>query len=550
MTLNDAPLPPDSKRRILRRICDESHHQFANLMHRWTFVGKKDEFAPFPDYIHGVVSKKFQDPAVTRGAGFFPRNWAKSTYFTQWGAIWDYLKEPAIPILLASQNEPLAERFLGFIKRQLRHHRLLRWIYADILEALNDAWIKDPEHKWTGSEILLPGLSDGIKEASITSVGIGSAAQSGHYGKIFIDDPVGKKHLESPTEMERIYQWQDNVPELLINPNHDTLGASRVWISCTFWFAGDYGSYIAEKYPEYKFFVVPGLKDEELESTDNFTYIQDPHVGQDESNWGNAPGGRSSTAYYHEMRANPEKELIFWAQIQNQPHKASMLTKFEQSWIHWYRLEDRADGKYVVCKDDKEEFRIGQILLYGGIDPGGFSEKKVIKKGSRNAMLIGGQPRNSVKKFVFHAWAERFKEPSYFMDALFDAHKKWEPRLWEIDSTTAQYIYRDILEERRKRGIALKIGEFPQDKTKDSKDTDIQALIDPMFNGEIYLHDSMKLLIGEIKTYPNGLTVDLLDMLAKINRYHWSRRSREDMAKKKPGQEWRDLESINPFTGY
>jgi hypothetical protein len=50
-----------------------------------------------------------------------------------------------------------------------------------------------------------------------------------------------------------------------------------------------------------------------------------------------------------------------------------------------------------------------------------------------------------------------------------------------------------------------------------------------MQNGEIYVHRSMKELIAEIREYPSGLTVDLVDMLGKINKHRWRRSKPGDM---------------------
>ena len=89
-------------------------------------------------------------------------------------------------------------------------------------------------------------------------------------------------------------------------------------------------------------------------------------------------------------------------------------------------------------------------------------------------------------------------------------------------------IYKDILEARERRGKHLPITQLPYSNKKDEKDDDIQACMDPMANGEIYLHRSMKPLLTEIKDYPQGLTKDLLDMLGKINKHYWTRKKKED----------------------
>ena len=61
------------------------------------------------------------------------------------------------------------------------------------------------------------------------------------------------------------------------------------------------------------------------------------------------------------------------------------------------------------------------------------------------------------------------------------------------------------------------------DVSKDIKDQDIQACMNPMSQGFIYIDEGMRDLIAEIKNYPQGLTKDLIDMLGKLNKYFWKR---------------------------
>lgn len=514
-------VPPERRTAFLRALCDRSFYHFVKII--GGSVGQGGVISPV---IHGPLCEFFQDNTIKRKCIFTPRNFLKSTVFTTWGSIWLYLQNNDSRILIASQNEDIAARFIFFIQAQVMNNKLLRKIYPE-LQKVDDNWRRS--HRWSSEMMDLPRRTD-YKEATITSVGVTSAAQSGHYSTIFSDDPVGQKHIDSPTEMERIYRWHDNTKELLENPNYLSPDGGQIVVVCTRWGQGDYGAYIQDKYPEYQWRVVPALKNVALKDEDNLKWIQDPAAEHDTSNWEGAPGGRSSTAYYHDMRANPEQNIIFWSQHQNDPTAATAMTKFDHNWIRWYHFEERADGKYIICDDDKEEFRIGMFPLYGMIDPGGFAEMKMIKKGSRNAIVIGGQPHESIKKFVLYQWAGRFKDPDKFMDEIFKAHYAMPARVWRVDTAAQQkYIFRDIQLECKKRGIHLSLVEMMPDGRKDTKDADIQALIGPMSNGEIYFHRLFKDLITETRQYPNGLTVDLLDMLAKLNRYHWKRVKRNEV---------------------
>jgi intein/homing endonuclease len=447
-----------------------------------------------------------------------------STIFTQWGAIWLYLQDNNNRILIASQNEIIANRFMWFIQKQVLTNPVLRKIYPE-LGAVNKLWTRT--NRWSQTYIELPRTTP-YKEASVTSIGVGGAAQSGHYDYVFIDDPVGAKHQESDAELQKVMGWHDNVDELLDNPNFHMSEASTVQLICTFWFPGDYGCYVRENYPEYKWMVVPCLKDSTLKNEENFIWLQDKDAEEGTSNWEGAPKGKSKTEYYLNMKANPEKQHIFWSQHMNNPGRGdSAFTKFDASWFLYYRRNEAED--ILICNDDNEEFKLKDIPLYGMIDPGGFSETKLTKGGSRNALLIGGQPLGTYKKFIVYTHADRFKHPSKFMDKLFEAHAKYRPRQWFIDTAGQQlYIFKDIKEEGKKRGMRIPIAKLEPDVRKDSKDVDIQGLIAPVSNGEIYMHKSMVELRGEITSYPQGMTKDLIDMLGKLNRKKWVRGQRPD----------------------
>ncbi|KKL78184.1 hypothetical protein LCGC14_2027360, partial [marine sediment metagenome] len=248
------------------------------------------------------------------------------------------------------------------------------------------------------------------------------------------------------------------------------------------------------------------------------------------------------------------KSLIFWSQQMNNPSRATGgFNKFDIEWLKYYYI-DIIDGyKWAVCKDKEsdgtyEKFRLKDIPMYGMIDPGGFSEIKLMKSGSRNALLIGGQPKETKKKFIFYAWAGKFGKPSEFIDRIFEAHEKWSPLQWRIDPCGQQgYIYGDIKEARIERGEHLPISQLPYETKKDVKDDDIQACMNPMANGFIYIQESMKDLIGEIKQYPQGLTKDLVDMMGKLNKFYWSRN--ESTLRKRSERPQHSYE-VSRITGY
>jgi hypothetical protein len=467
------------------------------------------------EYLHKPICDRLQDQSIKRQFFFMPRAWRKST-IGRWHWVWEYLQNPEIRILVPSEKKDTATTWIKDTGDQLLRNERLRWLYPE-LQIINQRYVKT--HKWSSESLELP--RNGIyPEPTLSCTGIRGASQGGHYDLITPDDLVGEKGFESQIVMEDAFRWFDNADELLINPDYHDPNASRIAGRGTHWGVGDLGIYIQREYPEYKWYITPCLKDPRLEDTENVTWLQNDDADAGEVNWPEA----FTTRYYVDMKANPQKEAVFYAQHMNCPRDSTTLTKFDGAWLRFYKFETIGDDLFVVCEDDGQRFRVADFPLWGMIDPGGFAEMKLMKKGSRNAILIGGQPRDSVKKFVIETWAGRLKEPSKFLDKLFEMNDGRFVRGWMVETVGAQkYIFRDIQQEKKIRGKNLTILEMPSDVSKGAKDSDILGLLQPMQNGEIYVHRSMKELIAEIREYPSGLTVDLVDMLAKWQKFRGKR---------------------------
>lgn len=533
----------------LRYLSDHSFYYFVKICGGYIHQGED-----ISREIHLPLCNFSQDSTIKRKAIAMPRDWRKSTVFTKWKAIWNYLQDNESRQLIVSENQPRASEFLNFIGKNILYNKRLRQIYPE-LEIIDKAWADSQDHKWSGEQLELP--RQGIySDMSITAIGIKGAAQGGHYDAILLDDLVGKAAMESTIVLQGVLSWFDNVKELLNQPVLTMPNASTVNVVGTHWSPADFFCYVQEKYPEYQWRIVPCRKDSSLINTRSIVYIQNSTAEAGESNYPEV----FSTQHYIDILNNPEEEPKYWAQHMNAPRSGG-LTKFVPSWLKYFRWDkNEHDEDEIVClKDDDtdgERVPLSSLSQYGFIDPGGFAEMKLLKRGSRNAILIGGQQYNSIKKFVTYAWAGKFKRPSLFMDEILKAHNLRQPRMWRIDTVGTQpYIYNDIMEEREgwKKQRVLKspfsIAPIDPDTRKDAKDSDIQALISPMSNGEIYIHRSMKYLIAEIVSFPNGLTKDLVDMLAKLYKLYWTRRKVS-----KPKKNWLDsasnVETRSVWTGY
>ena len=552
----------ESQRLYLKALCKRSLYHLCIICGGHVHQG--GDISPIT---HRQLCEFSQDNLIPRKGIAMSRKLRKTTVFQRWKSIWAYLNDPEERILLGSQAIGLVTKSMIWIKQQFAQNEMLRWLFREELADLNKRWLD--QHRYSNTEIEMPRRGMWA-EATFTAIGVGGGSQGNHYTRILLTDIIGQKEMESQIEMESAMLWCDNTPELLIDGNK-----GEIQYDFTHWKTGDAYEYIQEKYSEFQWRIIPGLKcsEELLERAKrghkNIVYVQHPDQAVGETNYPDvldddphSPTYKKQlfpTEYFIEMRENPERERIFWSQMMNMPYMAeSGNNSFRHDWLRWYRSEAAQIGpgpqkRKFICSDDKEEFDPDLITWVGCIDPGGFSEMKM-KKSSRCAAIIAGQAPNSNKKFVAWAWSGRPESPSRLMDVIFKANKDWRVRFWYIERIgAADYIFKDIKEEAEKRHEKLAIVGTPKDASSmsdNAKSTRITGLINPIWNGEYYFLPSMKELISEITSFP-GITMDLIDCLSWLNKLRFSGKAAATSTATINDRRYADtLAKISPTTGY
>ncbi len=531
------PVINEDQRRKLRTLCDKSFFHFVRIAGGHVLHG-----ADISERIHLPLCRTAQDRTIKRKLFLMPRAWRKSTTFTKWRAVWEYLQNPGIQITIASEVIKRASEFVQWCEDQVCRNELLRFIYPE-LQAVDSRWRQF--HKWNSLQAELP--REGIYSAPTwTALGALSSAQGMHTDLILLDDITGEKAMRSPIMLQRALNWFNNCQELLVNPDPKAPGASEISGVGTFWSPGDWASYVIDACPDWQVTITPCRRDDTVKDDSHVRWIQDDTQDVGETNFPGAvdKDGRQAfpTEMYVNMEADPDpvKKAIYFTQHMNQPGKATLMTSLDEKWLKYYRpRKDESGVAMLDCENDtgniEKSVGLGDVQLYGMIDPGGFADK-LVKGGSRLVVMVAGQERGALKKFVNYCWAGRFKEPGPFIDIVFKAHESFRPmlRTWRIDTTGgATYILKHLQEEARKRGIKdFHVWPLPIDPTRNSKDEGILALAEPMTNGEVYVQRIMRELIAEVKSYPNGLTKDILDMMgAMIKCGYWTRRKKTVMDK-------------------
>ena len=112
---------------------------------------------------------------------------------------WQAANNPNIRILIVSDTDTHAVRFLGTIKAVLESHPLIKQYYGNL----------KGESKWTDHEITLKTRTDKtLTEATISAMGMYSGAvTTGHYDVIIADDLINFDNSRTEGQRERSKEW-------------------------------------------------------------------------------------------------------------------------------------------------------------------------------------------------------------------------------------------------------------------------------------------------------------------------------------------------------
>ena len=154
------------------------------------------------------------------------------------------------------------------------------------------------------------------------------------------------------------------------------------------------------------------------------------------------------------------------------------------------------------------------LSTYAYLDEASGQVKKTGKT-SRSAIVVLSQDPWG-RCFVLYTWAGRVK-PTDIVDQVVQAHVRFHPKMFGIESNGQQNLFAQLLTEliHRKgiRDFAPVYVRPPLDKTKTER---IKNAVQPyMKSGRLFLQEYAHAdLKREIDTFPTGLTNDLIDALA------------------------------------
>lgn len=116
--------------------------------------------------------------------------------------------------------------------------------------------------------------------------------------------------------------------------------------------------------------------------------------------------------------------------------------------------------------------------------------------------------------FVLDAWANR-ASTEIVVTKIFDTYGQWVPSTFGVEANAMQELFAGMLAlQARQRGVHLPIAEVRPPGNID-KLWRIRTTLQPLLaRGQLIVRDDLVELLGELRSFPTGRTVDILDATA------------------------------------
>jgi predicted phage terminase large subunit-like protein len=291
---------------------------------------------------HERIIRHLEDRQAT--LDLCPRGSGKTRIGTIGYAAWRALQNPDLRILIVSDTDDHAVRFLGTIKSAFESSPLVTAAFGKL-----------EGEKWTDHEITLAGRTAILTEATITALGMYSGAvTSGHYDIIIADDLVNFKNSRTEGLRNTAKEWFRStlLPTLIPGGEIHVLGTRYHYLDLYQMVIDELG---------YDTLVQPAIVvDEE---------------GRERSIWEaympledrTGPDGKTTDG----LRTVREDlgSVHFGLQYQNDVALLKEGEIFHYEWFRYYDVEHDDEGEaWAVC-DDGYRVRVRDLAKFGGVDP-------------------------------------------------------------------------------------------------------------------------------------------------------------------------------------
>ncbi len=382
---------------------------------------------------------------------------------------WPECLGPNIRIMVAHDVKEQASHFLLQITDQ--------YLGNPILQALFPECVPDVKKQRVNlNELELP-RSEFWAEATYTAMGVGARSQGKHFNYFKLDDLIGEKDRDSPTEMKRSLQWFDNLQAFFVDFMRDKFDL----VGTRYKFDDLYAH--AEKMYGKKLLKYV-RRAEEADEND----VLQPIFPE-----------QFSTEAFEILKRNP---VVWNAQYLNAPEESG--EGFDEDWMSFYRK----DGPRIeFVQNGVTSFRaISELDVTILVDPA--------MSGLGAIVVTGMDYLGNI--FILEAIKEHWKLDSTpkVIEQFFLLNAKYNPRVFAIENVLFSGLFEHWLEaEFRSRGTRFRIE--PIKTHGRAKEARVYGLSSYFSAGKIFYHLSQQDLITETRQFPLTEDYHLLDSLAQ-----------------------------------
>jgi len=155
-----------------------------------------------------------------------------------------------------------------------------------------------------------------------------------------------------------------------------------------------------------------------------------------------------------------------------------------------------------------------QLELFGFTDPA--SGKTRLKRVRARQAIIVIAADWLQRIYVLHTWAGRIPTSRY-LDKIIKTCDDYRPKRFGIEANAMQSLFADLVTDAAKQRMKRIAFISVTQPTRIDKDFRIRTVLEPVIaDGRLFIQESQVELEGELRSFPTGLTKDLVDCLASV----------------------------------
>lgn len=415
-------------------------------------LGYKD-LRPSP---HQEVCDLLEKPGNRKKLLLMPRNSFKSSCVTVGYPIKRIIENPNIRILISSETQKNAKRFVSEIRAHFEGNQKFKALFGDLKS----------DRIWRDDELLVSTRTKPLKEATITAASLEKMTVVGqHYDLIILDDPVSQHNVNS---QEQIQKTIDHYKLLLsvLEPGDD----KQIVVIGTRWSLNDlYGWILDAAGPE----------------RDQFDVIQKQAIDDE----GNLLLPDVLTREFLDSVRKTQGDYVFNCQYLNRAISSETAT-FDAKTVRHYEKSPKG------------------LIYFMTVDPA---------ISTKEAADFSGVVVNGVDSghnwYIQEALALKL-DPAALIEEIFRLCKKYQPmQLIGMEKFALEkFLKLALIEEMGKRNFYVPIKELQTD-TRVTKEVRIRALQPRFQAGQVYLKKEHETLYNQIVFHPQVKNDDVLDAL-------------------------------------